>query len=171
MQSVKPMNQKSELNPYELIEAAEQAAGGTRALARALNWNSGALAAAKAGTRALPAYRAALMAELLGWDSLEWVLECLRLQSRTDEEREHWHAAIYRRAMYERLDEPPSKIDPVRLADDHLEHGRLNARSAEDRQRWKEARLRLRAESGHLSPGYDWPGLPPVESSPNRSRG
>jgi hypothetical protein len=88
MRSAYVWSRGSAMKNRDVIDSAANKVGGITALAKVLSWNKGSIAAIKKGTRPLPPWRAAQIAEIMEQDPKAAYLEALAAQAETDRERE-----------------------------------------------------------------------------------
>lgn len=84
----------------DVLEAAIEKAGGTRALSRLIATEPGGISDAKSGKSPISPYNAAQLAAVLGLDPIELTLTALEEQARSEEEKILWRRLKKREPLY-----------------------------------------------------------------------
>lgn len=82
----------------ELIERAEKAAGGQKALAIRIGQDAGNIRGAKAGLKGLPDYACVMIAELIGEEPITVIAASNLATEKKEERREIWRPFVARAA-------------------------------------------------------------------------
>ena len=78
----------------ELIERAEKAAGGQKALALRISQDAGNIRGAKAGIKGLPDYACVMIAELIGENAITVIAASNLVTEKKEERRKVWHPFV-----------------------------------------------------------------------------
>ncbi|MDP1872521.1 MAG: hypothetical protein Q8K61_13005 [Gallionella sp.] len=78
----------------EIIESAEKAAGGQKALALRIGLGEANIRAAKCGARNLPTYACVMIADLIGMDRIAVIAASELVTEKKEERRAIWHPFV-----------------------------------------------------------------------------